>query len=185
MTSGPGLLILTGASHTGKSAVGRAILSATPPPAALLSVDAILASTIARPPRDPWAEIPLAYDLLHPQLEILLDRGWLVVVESTFTLIPEDGSPQFHNEQLAQTIAIADDRQISWLLVQMATDLSAIRDRAEHTGRLAIRIVEQTAALHQAIQLPKPMLRLDSTNRMPDELGQVVLKEFDKVIQAS
>lgn len=171
----PGLLIVTGASHTGKTTVAEAVLEATPPPAALLSVDNILAEEIVRPTGDIWAEIPLAYELLATQLETLLDRSWFVAVESTFTYVPERGEAEFHAGQLERLIAAARDRGAPWLLVQLLADDGITTTRANETGRLAPEIVARTAELHRAATLPEPSLRLDTSGESPDAVARRVL----------
>src|SRR4051812_33086856 len=82
------LLILTGASHTGKTSVAQELLRLCPPPTAYLGVDKTLRTVLVHPPGDSWAQIPLAYRLLHAQAELLLDQRWFVIFESTFTYVP-------------------------------------------------------------------------------------------------
>jgi chloramphenicol 3-O-phosphotransferase len=168
---------LTGASHTGKTSVAEAVLRLAGPPAAFLSVDDELANTLVRPIHDGWAEIPLAYELLAPQVEILLERGWFVVLESTFTYVPPNGSPEFHADALAQLIEPAERRGIPLLLVQLVADEDVARSRAHRTGRLAPDIVARTTELHSQATLPDPFFRLDVADTTPDELARRVLGE--------
>ncbi|HEX6687065.1 MAG TPA: AAA family ATPase [Solirubrobacterales bacterium] len=176
----PGLLVLTGASHTGKTSVARAVLDAAGPPAAFLSVDDVLATTIARPPGDAWAEIPLAYELLLPQVEKLLEKGWFVTLESTFTYVPELGAPEFHSDALQQLIQTAERHDAPWLLVQLAAGDDVARARADRTGRLDPDVVDRTAELHRAASLPETTLRLDSAERTPAELAELILGELER-----
>lgn len=178
--SAPRLLILTGASHTGKTTVAQAVLDLAGAPAAFLSVDDILANTIARPPESIWAQIPLAYELLSPQVEKLLDRSWFVVVESTFTYVPETGEPEFHAEALQRLIDMAARQDIPWLLVQLVTGGDVARARADLTGRLHPDIVDRTAELHEAASLPEATLRLHPVGETPVELAGLVLGELRK-----
>lgn len=174
----PGLLILTGASHTGKTTVAQAILDRVGGPAAFLSVDDVLANTIARPPASIWAQIPLAYELLSAQLETLLGRGWFVVLESTFTYVPDDGEPEFHAAQLKQMVEIAQRQTAPWLLVQLRAGADVARARASQTRRLAADIVDRTAELHRSAELPEPSQRLETDGQTPDELALRVLTEL-------
>ena len=174
----PGLLILTGASHTGKTSVAQALLRVTSPPAAFLSVDEVVLGTLARPPGNAWAEIPLAYELLTQQLELLLERGWFVVFESTFTYVPERGEPEFHAEQLEAAARVAERRGIPWLLVQLAADGDVARLRAEGTGRIAPEVVAGTIRLHEEARMPSSTLRLETGEATPDELARRILAEL-------
>jgi chloramphenicol 3-O-phosphotransferase len=173
-------VILTGASHTGKTTVARAILESVPAPAAYLSVDDILETTIAKPSGSIWAEIPLAYDLLKPQLAMLLDRDWFIVLESTFTYVPTDGAGQFHATQLSQMINVARRCAAPWLLIQLATEDTVTRKRSDRTGRLPSDIVEKTIELHRNAVLPKPSRRLEVSDETPAQIARRVLGEFAK-----
>lgn len=176
----PGLLILTGASHTGKTSVAEEILGIVSAPAAFLSVDEVLFKTLARPSSDAWTEIPLAYELLRPQVETLLGKGWFVLFESTFTYVPESGSPEFHDGALRELVAVAEQRRTPWTLVQLSAAESEVTSRAANTGRLSHEIVRQTVDLHEVATLPGEPLRLDSTSRPPAELASRALAAFDR-----
>lgn len=176
----PGLLILTGASHTGKTSVAEEILGIVRAPAAFLSVDEVLFKTLARPSGDAWAEIPLAYELLRPQVKTLLGEGWFVIFESTFTYVPESGPPEFHEEALRQLVAVAEQGRIPWTLVQLSAAESEVASRAADTGRLPHEIVSRTVDLHEVAALPGEPLRLDSTSRPPAELASRALAAFDR-----
>jgi len=96
--SGSGrLIVLTGASHTGKSSVAAEILRLASPPVAFLGIDSTLDHTLVRPEGGRWEEIPLAYELNREQIAPLLRQGWTVVFESTFTYVPAAGPPEFHD----------------------------------------------------------------------------------------
>jgi predicted kinase len=174
----PGLLVLTGASHTGKTSVAREILRLIPPPAAFLSVDDTLSTVLVRSPGDAWAQIPLAYELLASQAETLLDRGWFLVFESTFTYVPRSASPEFHDEELNRLIDIAERRGTPWALAQLSATDDEIASRAEDTQRLPREVVAHTTALHESAQLPGKALRLDSSVEPPSALAQRVLGAF-------
>jgi autotransporter-associated beta strand protein len=159
----PGLLILTGASHTGKTTVASGVLKAVPPPAAFLSVDEVLQRTLRRVPGEIWSGIPLAYELIGAQLGILLDRGWFVVVESTFTYVPARGDGEFHSEALESLLAEAGSRDAPVLLVQLTAPENVVLERAEQTGRLDPSIVSATVALHGSATFPLSPEAIDTT----------------------
>jgi len=168
----PGLLILTGASHTGKTSVARELLGIVSPPAALLAVDDTLRHQLVRPPGDPWQQIPLTYELLRPQVEVLLDHNWLVIFESTFTYVRTTGEAEFHADELRRLVQVAEERLVPHLVVQLRATGAEVRARARLTGRLAERVVEQTAKLHDSPDLPHSVLRLDSGNQGPADLAK-------------
>src|ERR1044072_3285967 len=101
-----GLLIVTGASHTGKTSVIRSLMPELQPPVALLGVDHTLEHTLIKPTAERWAQIPLAYKLIQSQLGPLLDAKWLVVIESTFTYVPDDGPGIFHGDVLEAMLEV-------------------------------------------------------------------------------
>lgn len=171
----PGLLILTGASHTGKTSVAEEILREAGAPTAFLSVDDVLARTLINPPGDAWAQIPLAYELLLPQAETLLESGWFVLFESTFTLVPETGVPEFHGNVLDQLIAVANRSRAPWIVVQLNAGADQATARAADTGRLDPEIVAETARLHEKAVLPNESIRLNSNTSSQDELARRAL----------
>lgn len=171
----PGLLVITGASHTGKTSVAKAVLRAVGTPAAFLGVDDILEHTFTGPPGDRWSQIPLAYELLRPQVRTLLTRNWFVVFESTFTYIPQSEAGQFHRKQLLQLLQSAKRCNAPSLVIQLATNEATVRDRVRRTGRLPQEIVEVTAQLHQAASLPPNSLRIVADTSSPAEIANQVL----------
>lgn len=150
----PGLLILTGASHTGKTTVAEELLRAIPPPAAFLSVDDVLHRVLRRVSDEPWSNIPLAYELLGAELGILLDGGWFVIVESTFTYVPAEGNGQFHSEALGGLLAEAGSREVPAFVAQLTAPGDVVLERARQTGRLDPSIVLTTLALHDSATFP-------------------------------
>jgi len=176
--STPGLLILTGASHTGKTSVAEALLEAVEPPAAFLSVDDVLKHTISRPPGDPWAQIPLAYELLEPQIAVLLEHRWFVVLESTFTYVPAGQVGQFHRAPLRRMLDVSKRHGVPALVVQLLTGDAIPQDRAERTGRLPRAVVEETVQLHRAASLPTESLQIEVDTSSPGELARQVLSSF-------
>jgi hypothetical protein len=170
-----GLLVLTGASHTGKSSVARALLDLVPPPAAYVEVDRVIQGTLVRPPGDPWREIPLAYELLFPQVEILLRRRWLVVFESTFTFVPGRGEPELHLDQLESFLDMAERLAVRSQVVQLLPDRETVSRRAAETGRLDTNVVSTTLDLHEAADLPASTLKISPGTSSPEELAGRIL----------
>lgn len=174
----PGLLIVTGASHAGKTTVAEAILAAVPPPAAYLSVDDVLERTLLRSPGDIWTQIPLAYELLCSELKILLERGWFVVVESTFTYVPSRGEPEFHVQTLDLLIGEARSRDIPAFIAHLKAPGDIVRDRAERTGRLDQAIVAATVDLHDSASLPISPLAIDTDALDARESAALILERI-------
>ena len=170
-----GLLILTGASHTGKTSVAKAILDLKGPPAALLSVDQTLEHTLVRPPGDRWSEIPLAYRLLRLQAEALLEADWFVVLESTFTYVPGTGPPEFHAEEVERfaDLALAAGAPLS--LVQLSASEATVFKRAEATRRLPLDVVAATHALHDLAAMPHQVIQVETDASGPEDLARRVL----------
>ncbi|HEY8502861.1 MAG TPA: AAA family ATPase [Solirubrobacterales bacterium] len=150
----PGLLILTGPSHSGKTSVAREVLAAIAPPVAYLSVDDILEHVLLRPPGDRWEQIPLAYELVARELGLLLDKAWFVIAESTFTYVPPSGDPELHNGILAEWVAAAASRRVPCLVAQLLAAPETILARSQRTGRLDPAVIAGTVGLHATIKLP-------------------------------
>ncbi|HEU5253426.1 MAG TPA: AAA family ATPase [Solirubrobacterales bacterium] len=172
-----GLLILTGASHTGKTSVARSILDLKGSPAALLGVDQTLEHTLVRPPGDRWNEIPLAYELISLQTEALLRAGWFIVLESTFTHVPEEGPPEFHGGEIERLVEIALAAGAPWSIVQLNAAESTVIERAEASCRLPLAIVTKTIALHRGAAMPAGTIQLQ-TESNPRQLAQSILAGF-------
>lgn len=171
-SSHAGLLIVTGASHTGKSSVIRSLLPRLEPPVALLGVDDVIAQTLTRPTGDRWEEIPLAYDLIQRQIDPLLDRGWLIVVETTFTYVPLEGEASFHREALDAMIGLAERRGAPWFLFQVKAPLELALRRSEQDGRLPAQVIAATVELHESAALPESTVELLSEGGSPDALAE-------------
>lgn len=172
----PKLLVITGASHTGKTSVAEALLGRVPPPAAYLSVDTILQITLTQPPGSVWGQIPLAYELMRLQAKALIGKGWLVVAESTFTYVPTTGTPQLHLDELRRLVLSAEDQRVSSTVVQLSAPAEQLAERARKTGRLAPDIVAKTARLHEATNLLDGTLRLDSGAQTAEGLASQILR---------
>ncbi len=174
----PGLLVLTGASHSGKSSVSAAIAEISPDPVAQLSVDTMLEQTIRPSRTDRWEEIPLAYDLIEAQLPILLGRKWPVIVESTFTYVTADGAGALHPKRLAGVVEIATCQGVPWLVCQLQADAEVLAARARETGRTTPEIVAETARIHFNVALPVPARRLRSDQLPPDEIAKDLISQL-------
>jgi predicted kinase len=175
----PALLILTGASHSGKSSVIEALSRTSAEPLALLGVDAVLAGTIRPAADDRWDQIPLAYDLIEAQTPVLLDRGWPVLVESTFTYVGDDSSGEIHLDRLETLVGIAARREVPWLVCQLDAKPQVLISRARVSNRLEERIVSETARLHLTASLPVEAHRLRSDLLRPEEIAQQLIRLLD------
>jgi chloramphenicol 3-O-phosphotransferase len=173
-----GLLVLTGASHTGKTSVARSILDLKAPPVALLGVDRTLEQTLLRPREDHWSEIPLAYELLRAQAEVLLRAGWFVVMESTFTYVPSMGDSEFHDEEIERLEAVASGVGAPFLLAQLRVAETVVLERAEATGRLPLAVVAETLRLHNAADMPDQAIRVEASDLEADQLARSLLRSF-------
>lgn len=175
LPSSRGLLILTGASHTGKTSVARSILDLKGPPAALLGVDQVLEHTLVRPRDDRWREIPLAYELLRPQVAALLRADWFVVFESTFTYVPDAGRAEFHGGEIERLAEIARSAGAPLSIVQLRASETNVIQRAESTGRLPTTIVAETLTLHDAAAMPEQTIQVETDASDPGQLARGLL----------
>lgn len=169
---------MTGASHTGKTSVARSILDLKGPPAALLGVDQTLEHTLVRPRGDRWQEIPLAYSLLRLQAEALLEADWFVVLESTFTYVPNEGPPEFHGDEIKRLVGIALAAGAPFLIAQLHAPEKTLFKRAEATHRLPLAIVAETFSLHGAAEVPSQTVRVEADGRDPQQLARSLLAAF-------
>jgi len=175
----PELLVLTGPSHAGKTAVSREMLARTPGPAAYLSVDDTLRHTLRRSTGEIWAEIPLAYELIDKELGVLLAKGWFVIVESTFTYVRPDGSGELHDDALARMIGIAESESAGWNVVQLMAGREEIISRAGQTGRLDSKIISEIFDLHQGSTLPSSTSVVDTEGLTPAETAAAISALLD------
>lgn len=181
----PGLLIVTGASHTGKTSVIGELLTQAPAPTGYLSMDATLNGILIQPPGSIWEQIPLAYDLMQRQAETLLDQGWLVILESTFTYVPDRAAPEFHLSELQRFVEIAGSRQAPVAVVQLNVPREQLLERAEETDRLSPELIATTAELHATAALPEFTLRLDASAAAPAELAVRSLRALEAQAEPS
>jgi len=165
---GAGLLIVTGASHTGKSSVIRALVPQLPPPVAVLAVDDILDHTLVRPHGDRWEGIPLSYELIRRQASALLDQGWLVIVESTFTYVPSQGAATFHHDALDLLISLAKSREAPWVLCQVQAPPESTLERGRESSRLGSDVIAETIRLHEEFEPPAGALSLSTAEQLPE-----------------
>lgn len=148
-------------------------------PAASLAMDEIIENTLTRPPGNPWREIPLGYRLLERQCQVLLESGWLVVLESTFTYVDENGASEFHEAEIDGLVALASDRDIPYLVIQLWVDEETALRRAAETRRLPPQIVAETVRVHDDIDLPDPVLRLIGVDETPGGLARRIVAELN------
>jgi hypothetical protein len=176
-----GLIVLTGASHTGKSRVAEAIRSLLPGPLAMLGVDRTLEHTLLSPGGDPWKEIPLAYLLIRAQLGILLSRRWFVVLESTFTYVSPTAAAEFHRSELDEVLREAERFEVPMIVVQLAASEPVLLRRGLDTGRLDLEIIRATKSLHDVADLPPGTIRIDQQGERPEVLAGRILDRFEQV----
>jgi chloramphenicol 3-O-phosphotransferase len=175
-----GLLVVTGGSHTGKTTIAKEVVTSVAPPAAYLAVDDVLERTLLQPPGLRWAQIPLAYELLGSELEILLERRWFVVLESTFTFVPPEGNPQFHSEVLAHLEGKARRLDAPVRVVQLMAPEDIVLSRARRSGRLDDKIVSATTQLHRTAKLPGSSLTIDTSRLGPTQSVAAILNWIDR-----
>ncbi|HEX5374758.1 MAG TPA: AAA family ATPase [Solirubrobacterales bacterium] len=171
----PRLIILTGASHTGKTSVARELTRQAPPPVAYLSVDEILSAVLTAPSGSIWEQIPLAYRLMHAQAGVLLEAGWLTILESTFTYVPEEGAPELHLNELQRLVELAEQTPVPLTVARLEVPSKQLIERVRATGRLDPNIAAQTAALHEEAEMPATTLRLDASSATAEQLASQVL----------
>lgn len=138
----------------------------------------MLGRVLLRPPGDRWEQIPLAYELVTKELSLLLDRGWFVIAESTFTYVPPSGEPEFHGSVLSEWIRAASSRGAPCLVAQVLANLETILSRAERTGRLDPQIVAGTVELHTAVKLPGGAEAIDTDALDATEAAQQILNRL-------
>lgn len=178
----PGVLILTGASHAGKSTLADAFLERLPPPAAVLSVDDVLEHQLRRPGSDKWSNIPLAYEILTGELELLLRAGWFVVFESTFTYVPPSGPPQLHLEALERVLDVADRNDAPAFVARVRAPLQALLARAATIDRLDPAVVTATFALHEADPMASlNAYQIDTGELSPAQAAASILARIEAV----
>jgi hypothetical protein len=144
------LIVLTGPSHSGKTEVGVRLRERLPPPVARLAMDELLDGfTISA--EEYWTTgLAAGYDVLVAGSDALLGRGFTVLVESTFTYVPPDGSaPEFHLEQVERLAEMARAGGARFDLVVLNASREELLRRRHATGRLWDSVIEGTARLHQ------------------------------------
>lgn len=171
----PGMLIVTGGSHAGKTTLAKAILAQLDGEAAYLGLDDVLHGALPAFPGDVWTEIPLAYELIEAQAELLLDRGWFVIVESTFTFVAADGGAEFHAAALNRLTEIATSHAAPVLIAQVVASPNVTARRARESGRLPPSVVSATVALHAEASLPPDAIAIDCGHQGPSEAAATVV----------
>ncbi|MDQ5807551.1 MAG: ATP-binding protein [Actinomycetota bacterium] len=169
--------MLTGPSHAGKTTTGWEIARRVPAPVAMLAIDDIVAR-FDLSPEDPWEHgLPAAYDVAVASADALLRRGFLVLVESTFTYIPPDERPgQFQRGELLRLAATAAAADARCLVVRLVAPLRELERRRMVTGRITPEIVEGTwQQHHRAERLPSWPITIRTDGTSPAEAAELVI----------
>lgn len=172
MSSGA-LLILTGPSHAGKTTAARSAMRSLGVPSAHVAIDEIIA-WLDLAADELWEHgLPAAYDVAAEATDALLRRDFVVLLESTFTFIPDDDRPaQFHDDQLARFVRIGRDREAPVTVVRFGADLDELLRRQAGTGRLHRGVVEGTWGQHSAsIELDVPIVDVATAGLAPEEMA--------------
>jgi tRNA uridine 5-carbamoylmethylation protein Kti12 len=144
------LIVITGPSHSGKSATARALIAALGQEAVHVAIDDLVNRSGAAGLEDWEARLPTAYDEAIDRVKSLLREGQSVVFESTFTFVPLDGRPaQFHVEPLVELQQTARDADASFAVVRLAATLPEVLRRRSSTGRLSPEVVRGTWLQHR------------------------------------
>lgn len=167
------LLIFTGPSHAGKSTAARATMRSLAAPSAHVAIDEIM-SWLDLATGDHWEDgLPTAYDVAAKATDALLRRDFVVLLESTFTFIPDDDRPgQFHGDELARFVALGCERDAPVTVVRLAAELGELLRRQAETGRLHRGVIEGTWAAHRAaVELNVPIIDIPTSDLTPDEIA--------------
>jgi predicted kinase len=177
MSSGQ-LLILTGPSHAGKSSTAQAILRSLESPAAHVAIDEIM-SWLDLSADDAWETgLPVAYDVAASAVETLLRRGFVVLLESTFTFIPgEDRRGMFHADELRRFIELGRTHGRQVLVTRLTADPSELLRRNAATQRMDRWVIEGTARQHEPpLPVHVPVIELATADLSADEAAARVLE---------
>jgi chloramphenicol 3-O-phosphotransferase len=174
------LLVVTGPSHSGKTALIRELRGLLRPPTARLGVDDVVETLEFGPASDKWREgIPVAYDVVAASAAELLSHGFLVMLESTFTYVPWEGTNgSFHADQLERLKAIAREAGAGFALVRLDVPVAELLRRRDQTGRLSPAVIEGIARLFDAAVPDDAALTLSGSGRTPEELARAVLEAY-------
>jgi len=180
----PGLLvIITGPSHSGKSTLARLLLERANEPTAWLAMDDFV-TRLNLGAGDQWEDgLPVAYDAVIATAAVLLDRDFVVLLETTFTYVPSDlREPRFHDDQLRRFLA----RSEATALVHLRTPLEVLRERRSLSGRFTDAVVAGTSSLHdgRVIESASHTVSVDTSrtgavetaDRVAGVLGQIRAK---------
>lgn len=142
------MLVLTGPSHAGKSAVCAELIKRNPK-IAVVTYDEIFFGILGaiRETQDPPSEdFALAFEIMHGVVERLVAKQRPTVVESTFTRVSqgENGIYKF-DQELKRLLAIDPDRTFA---VQLFAPWDILESRLSATLRLDPWVVRGTWEAH-------------------------------------
>lgn len=175
--SRPRVVILTGASHSGKTSVARALLPRLGPRSTAIAIDDIVGSLYIGE-EWPWEEgLPIAYEVAAATLDVALGHGFTVLYESTFTYVPVDGSaPTLFRDELTRIAAIARGHDAQLHVVELRAGLGVVKARRAATGRLSDDLIEQIWELFDSRGVAPPSAtRIEAGEASPVELAEAVL----------
>jgi hypothetical protein len=142
------VLVLTGPSHAGKSAVCAELIERNPK-IAVVTYDQIFFGMLGaiRETQDPPVEdFALAFEIMHDIVEHLVAKQRPTVVESTFTRISrKDNGIYKFDQELQRLLAIDPDRTFA---VQLFAPWDIIESRLSATLRLDPWVVRGTWEAH-------------------------------------
>jgi hypothetical protein len=132
--------------------------------------------TLTLPSDDYWARgLEIGYDVLIASAEALLRGGFTVLLESTFTFVPLDGSPaHLHGDRIDQLRAVAVRTGADFELLSVTADLPELLRRRGHTGRLWDSVVKGTHGLHQELARNSGASSVDTTRRSPADVAAIL-----------
>lgn len=145
------LLVFTGPSHSGKSSAAKALIQSLDGPGAHVAIDEII-TWFEMGDRPLWEDgLSAAYDVAASTADRLLGHDFTVIVESTFTFVPEDNRPeQFHQDRLEQLLSVALERGAFCMVIRFRAGPEELMSRQSRTGRLNRAVVEGTWRLHRS-----------------------------------
>lgn len=170
------LVIITGPSHVGKTTAVKELLGYLPIRTAVLALDTVLRA-FRTDPNHPDTVLDTAYDLLVGMVCLLLERGFVVVVESTFTLVRATGEVEMYTDRLEQLRAVAGEHSLSASSVALMTDWATVQHRADRLQRLDRGIVQAIWRAHADTPLPG-CAYLDVRNVSPAATAAMVARHL-------
>jgi hypothetical protein len=139
----PLLVIVTGPSHVGKTSAAEHAISRLRQRAAHVAIDEIM-SWLSFGREDQWkVGLPIAYDVARAACRTLLDRDFVVLLESTFTYIPrDDRAPEFHSHELLRFVDVARQAGAACIVLRLRANKQDVLHRNALTERWPQALVE-------------------------------------------